>query len=85
MTDQPTKEELQALRDRIADLEAARDKPVKVEVEGFEGLRQLSHAIETQQLDRFALQNATPDRVFWGWFWAFIAAVVVFLAWGALS
>ena len=73
MTDQPTREELQALRDRIADLEAARDKPVKVEVEGFEGLRQLSHAIETQQLDRFALQNATPDRVFWGWFWAFIA------------
>lgn len=73
MTDQPTKEELQALRDRIANLEAARDKPVKVEVEGFEGLRQLSHAIETQQLDRFALQNATPDRVFWGWFWAFVA------------
>jgi hypothetical protein len=85
MTDQPTREELQALRDRIADLEAARDKPAKVEVEGFDGLRQLSHAIETQQLDRFALQNATPDRVFWGWFWAFIAAVVVFLAWGALS
>lgn len=72
MTDQPTREELQALRDRIADLEAARDKPVKVEVEGFEGLRQLSHAIETQQLDRFALQNATPDRVFWRWFWAFV-------------
>ena len=85
MTDQPTREELQALRDRIADLEASRDEPVKVEVEGFEGLRHLSHAIETQQLDRFALQNATPDRVFWGWFWAFIAAVVVFLAWGALS
>ena len=31
MTDQPTREELQALRDRIADLEAARDKPVKVD------------------------------------------------------
>jgi hypothetical protein len=79
MTDQPTREELQALRDRIADLEAARDKPVKVEVEGFEGLRQLSHAIETQQLDRFALQNATPDRVFWGWFWAFIALASIFI------
>lgn len=80
MTDQPTREELQALRDRIADLEAVRDKPVKVEVEGFEGLRQLSHAIETQQLDRFALQNATPDRAFWGWFWAFVAfACVVFV------
>ena len=82
MTDQPTREELQALRDRIADLEAARDKPVKVEVEGFEGLRQLSHAIETQQLDRFALQNATPDRVFWGWFWVFIGAVAIFLIYG---
>jgi len=82
MTDQPTREELQALRDRIADLEAARDKPVKVEVEGFEGLRQLSHAIETQQLDRFALQNATPDRVFWGWFWAFIAAVFILVLTG---
>jgi hypothetical protein len=82
MTDQPTKEELQALRDRIADLEAARDEPVKVEVEGFEGLRQLSHAIETQQLDRFALQNATPDRVFWGWFWAFIAAVFILVLTG---
>lgn len=79
MTDQPTREELQALRDRIADLEAARDKPVKVEVEGFEGLRQLSHAIETQQLDRFAMQNATPDRVFWGWFWAFMAFGVVMI------
>lgn len=80
MTDQPTREELQALRDRIADLEAARDEPVKVEVEGFEGLRQLSHAIETQQLDRFALQNATPDRVFWGWFWGFMifgAAILI--------
>jgi hypothetical protein len=82
MTDQPTREELQALRDRIADLEAARDEPVKVEVEGFEGLRQLSHAIETQQLDRFALQNATPDRVFWGWFWAFIAAVFILVLTG---
>ena len=85
MTDQPTREELQALRDRIADLEAARDEPVKVEVEGFEGLRQLSHAIETQQLDRFALQNATPDRVFWGWFWAFIAAVILILFLGYLD
>ena len=85
MTEKPNQNELQELRDRIADLEAVRDKPVKVEVEGFEGLRQLSHAIETQQLDRFALQNATPDRVFWGWFWACIAGVAVFLAWGALS
>ena len=79
MTDKPNQNELQELRDRVADLEAARDKPVKVEVEGFEGLRQLSHAIETQQLDRFALQNATPDRVFWGWFWAFMIFGAVIL------
>jgi hypothetical protein len=85
MTDQPTREELQALRDRIAYLEAAREKPVKLEVEGFEGLRQLSHAIETQQLDRFALQNATPDRVFWGWFWAFVIGVILIFAIGAIQ
>jgi hypothetical protein len=79
MTEKPNQNELQELRDRIADLEAVRDKPFKVEVEGFEGLRQLSHAIETQQLDRFALQNSTPDRVFWGWFWAFIALAGMFI------
>ena len=80
MTDEITKNELQALRDRVADLEASRDKPVKVEIEGLEGIQQLSHAIETQQLDRFGLQNASPDRVFWGWFWAFVAfASVVFI------
>jgi len=79
MTDEAAKDELQALRDRVADLEAARDKPVKVEIEGLEGLKQWSHAIETQQLDRFALQNSVPDKVFWGWFWAFMAfGVIVF-------
>jgi hypothetical protein len=72
MSVEVTRDELQALRDRIAELEAARDKPVKVEIEGLEGIKQLSHAIETQQLDRFALVNSTPDRVFWGWFWAFV-------------
>ena len=28
----------------------------------------------------FALQNATPDRVFWGWFWGFMifgAAILI--------
>ncbi|MFZ4745859.1 MAG: hypothetical protein ACOYLK_03065 [Sphingomonas sp.] len=84
MTEKPNLNELQELRDRIADLEAARHKPVKVEVEGFEGLRQLSHAIETQQLDRFALQNATPDRVFWGWFWAVIIAVIGVVAYSLI-
>jgi len=82
MTDEVVKDELQALRDRVAEVEAARDKPVKVEVEGLEGIRQLSHAIETQQLDRFALQNSVPDKVFWGWFWAFVAGVVLIFAIG---
>ena len=80
MTDETSKAEMQALRDRVANLDAGRGAPVKVEIEGFEGIRQLSHAIETQQLDQFALQNSTPDRVFWGWFWAFVAfAAVAFI------
>jgi hypothetical protein len=79
MTNEETRDELQALRDRIADLEAARDKPVKVEIEGLEGLKQWSHAIETQQLDRFALQNSVPDKVFWGWFWVFVVIAGLFI------
>jgi hypothetical protein len=45
MNDQTSSEELQQLRDRIAQLEAARDKPVSVEIEGLEGLKQWSDAI----------------------------------------
>ena len=85
MTDETSKAEMQALRDRVSDLEAGRDAPIKVEIEGFEGIRQLSHAIETQRLDRFALQNSTPDRVFWGWFWAFMIGCVLLLIWAGLS
>ncbi len=85
MTDTATKDELQALRDRIAELEAARDKPVKIEIEGLEGLKQWSHAIETQQMDAFMLNNSVPDRVFWGWFWAFIIAVIAFFTIGFLQ
>lgn len=85
MSEQVTRDELQALRDRIAELEAARDKPVKVEIDGLEGLKQWSHAVETQQLDRFMLHAATPDRVFWGWFWGFVALCVALLIWAALS
>ena len=80
MSDTALREEMQQLRDQVARLEAARAEPVEVKVEGFEGLRQLSHAIETQQMDAFMLQNAVPDRVFWGWFWTFIIAVVIFVA-----
>ncbi len=79
MSDQVTKEEVQALRDRIAELEAAREKPVKVEIDGLEGLKQWSHAVETQQLDRFYLQNAVPDN-----FWLYLAKMVGFLLIGLL-
>ena len=61
MNDHASPEELQQLRDRIAQLEAARDKPVKVEIEGLEGLKQWSDAIETRQLDRFYAVNSQPD------------------------
>lgn len=65
MTEQADPNELQALRDRIAQLEAARAQPQVVDIEGFEGLRQLSHAIETKNLDMFMLNRGIPDRAFW--------------------
>lgn len=65
MTEQVSQAELQALRDRVAELEAARDQPQTVNVEGFEGLRQLSHAIETKNLDAFVLDRGMPDWAFW--------------------
>ncbi len=61
MNDHNAPEDLQQLRDRIAQLEAARDKPVKVEIEGLEGLKQWSNAIETRQLNRFYAVNSQPD------------------------
>lgn len=77
MNDQIPQAEFQTLRDRVTDLETARTVQVKVDIEGFEGIRQLSRAIEKQQLDRFALQNSTPNRVFWSWFWAFVIGCAV--------
>ncbi len=65
MTEQVDQNELQALRDRIAELEAARAQPQIVDIEGFEGLRQLSHAIETKNLDAFMLDRSMPDKTFW--------------------
>jgi len=76
MSDAALREEMQQLRDKVAQLEAARAEPVEVKIDGFEGLRQLSHAIETQQMDAFMLQNAVPDRVFWGTFWVIVAFAV---------
>jgi hypothetical protein len=61
MNDHNSPEDLQQLRDRITELEAARDKPVKVEIEGLEGLKQWSNAIETRQLNRFYAVNSQPD------------------------
>lgn len=85
MSDQETEAELEALRARVAELEATRDKPVKVEVEGLEGIKQLSHAIETQQLDRFMTINSVPDSP-----WMFLAKgiamlLVAFLFFGWLA
>ena len=61
--DTPEQIELKALRDRVATLEAARTEPLKVEIDGLEGLKQWSHAVETQQLNLFYELNGTPK---WG-------------------
>ena len=68
MTDQATKAELEALRNRVAELEAARAEPVKVEVEGLEGLKRWSQAVEAKDLDSFYLNHSVPDRWFWSVF-----------------
>lgn len=65
MSDEALREEVQALRERLAQLEVDRAKPVKVDVEGFEGLRDLSRAIETKNLDAFMLDRGVPDKWFW--------------------
>ena len=64
MTEQVSPNELQALRDRIAELEAARNQPQTVNIEGFEGLRQLSSAIENKNLDAFMLDRGMSDKMF---------------------
>ncbi len=81
MAETANSDDLTALRERIAQLEAKHPKLNDVENRDLIGIHQLSHAIETQQLDRFVLRNSVPDKVFWGWFWAFIfiaAAVVAY-------
>lgn len=85
MSDEALREEVQQLRDQVARLEATRAEPVKVDIEGFEGLRQLSHAIETQQMDAFMLQNAVPDRVFWGTFWVIVAFAAIMIGWAVIT
>lgn len=77
--DTPEQIELKALRDRVATLEAARAEPIKVEIDGLEGLKQWSHAVESQQLNSFYELNSTPNRVFWGWIAAILAAMAIFV------
>ncbi len=90
MTEQVTKAELDALRTRVAELEAARAEPVKVEIEGLDGLKAWSRAVENKDLDNFYLNHSVPDRQFWWPFWVFVAiagivlgAAVIELAVGA--
>jgi hypothetical protein len=76
MSDEVTKAELDALRNRVAELEAARAEPVKVEIEGLDGLKAWSRAVENKDLDNFYLNHSVPDRQFWGVFWAIMIAGV---------
>lgn len=79
MTDQVTKAELDALRTRVAELEAARAEPVKVEIEGLDGLKAWSRAVEAKDLDNFYLNHSVPDRQFWWPFWGFVAVAAFFI------
>lgn len=83
MNEQVTKAELDALRARVAELEAARAEPVKVEIEGLDGLKAWSRAVENQDLDNFYLNHSVPDRQFWWPFWGFVLLVAIVMAGGA--
>jgi len=80
MNDQVSKAELDALRSRVAELEAARAEPVKVEIEGLDGLKAWSRAVENKDLDNFYLNHSVPDRQFWGVFWFIVGGAAVFVA-----
>ncbi len=66
MSDAALEAEIARLRDHVAALEAAQAKPATVNVEGFEGLRDLSRAIENKQLDGFLYERGVPDKVYFG-------------------
>ena len=66
MSDAALEAEVARLRDHVAALEAAQAKPATVNVEGFEGLRDLSRAIETKNLDGFLYDRGVPDKVYLG-------------------
>lgn len=81
MSNDATKAELEALRTRVAELEAPRAEPVKVEMEGLEGLKRWSRAVEARQLDAFYFNHAVPEKVYIWLFWAFLVATTVVCAW----
>lgn len=84
MSDEALKAENARLRDQVAALEAARTGPITVDVAGFEGLRDLSRAIENKQLDGFLYERSVPDKVYFGIVWA-MAAVAAMVIIAALS
>ena len=79
MSDSALEAEVARLRDHVAALEAAQAGPVTVDVEGFEGLRDLSRAIENKQLDGFLYDRGVPDKVYFGVVWAMAAVAGFFL------
>lgn len=64
MSNLDLEEQVRALSAKVAELEAAR-APASVNIEGFEGLRQLSQAIENKQVQSFMLDRSMPDSWFY--------------------
>jgi hypothetical protein len=75
MNDPNLEDQVRKLTAKVAELETAR-APARVEIGGFEGLRQLSHAIETKQVQSFMLDRSMPDR----WFYTIVAGPLVAIA-----
>lgn len=73
--------EIEELRERVRALEAERDaRPAQtVQIEGFEGLKQLSNAIEQNRLAFFLGNKGVPDRWFWG-FLGFFCLILLGMA-----
>ncbi len=88
MSDAATKTELDLVRSRVAELEASRKKPQAVQIEGLEGLKKWSDAIENNRMDDFAIETSGNAHLFWwfalGPFVAFPAILwlVSYLGWG---
>ena len=77
MSDAATKTELDLLRSRVAELEAAREKPQVVQIEGLEGLKKWSDAIESNRMDDFAIETSGNAHLFWPLFWGGIVFAIV--------